>query len=273
MRKNVKMSIITVVYNGVDTLEETILSVVKQNYKNIEYIIIDGESTDGTLEIIKKYQNSIAYWISEPDKGIYDAMNKGINIAKGEWIYFLGSDDWLYNKNVIGSVVEEIKSLPSMDIFCGKVMLFDPQLDLVKVFGNVLSDDGIKEGAMAPHQGMFVKSDLIKERLFDNKYKVAGDFDFFISQSLIGKKFHFSNKIIAYYSILGISSYDDKRIREYREILSKHAGQTYLDKYNRKIRIERIKAMVRNKLVNLRWKFLISFVLKKKGWMEIKNVF
>lgn len=164
MRKNVKMSIITVVYNGVDTLEETILSVVKQNYKNIEYIIIDGESTDGTLEIIKKYQNSIAYWISEPDKGIYDAMNKGINIAKGEWIYFLGSDDWLYNKNVIGSVVEEIKSLPSMDIFCGKVMLFDPQLDLVKVFGNVLSDDGIKEGAMAPHQGMFVKSDLIDRK-------------------------------------------------------------------------------------------------------------
>ena len=85
------VSIITVVYNGHRTLEETIQSVVNQNYPNIEYLIIDGGSTDGTMEILKKYDDTIDYWISEPDKGVYHAMNKGIEIAQGEWLYFLGS--------------------------------------------------------------------------------------------------------------------------------------------------------------------------------------
>ena len=92
-----RISIITVVYNGASTLEQTILSVLKQTYSRIEYIIIDGGSKDGTVDIIKKYQDRIAYWVSEPDEGIYDAMNKGIRHASGDWIYFLGADDILYN--------------------------------------------------------------------------------------------------------------------------------------------------------------------------------
>ncbi len=93
-----KVSIITVVYNAVATIEQTILSVVKQDYSNIEYIIVDGGSTDGTLDIVKKYEKKIALWLSEPDHGIYDAMNKGLTHATGDYIYYLGADDCLLDR-------------------------------------------------------------------------------------------------------------------------------------------------------------------------------
>ena len=86
MKNNPLISVVTVSYNAVLTIEQTILSVINQTYPHIEYIIIDGGSTDGTVDIIKKYANRIAYWVSEPDKGIYDAMNKGVVVATGEWI-------------------------------------------------------------------------------------------------------------------------------------------------------------------------------------------
>ncbi len=104
MSKLPLVSIITVVYNGAKTLEQTILSVLNQTYKNIEYIIIDGESTDGTLDIIEMYRDKISTCISEPDEGLYDAMNKGVSIANGELIGIINSDDW-FEKNAVELVV------------------------------------------------------------------------------------------------------------------------------------------------------------------------
>lgn len=95
--EEVKISVITVCYNAVDTLEKTIQSVLEQTYHNIEYIIIDGGSTDGTVEIIHRYVDYLAYWVSEPDRGIYDAMNKGIERATGEWVNFMNAGDYFYN--------------------------------------------------------------------------------------------------------------------------------------------------------------------------------
>lgn len=96
-----KISVVTVCYNTVDTIEKTILSVINQTYDNIEYIIVDGASTDGTIDVIKKYENRIAKWVSEPDNGIYDAMNKGIRMATGEWLNFMNAGDCFYNKYVL----------------------------------------------------------------------------------------------------------------------------------------------------------------------------
>lgn len=107
-------SIVTVVRNGINSIESTILSVINQNYQNFEFIIIDGNSNDGTVEVIKKYENYITYWISEPDKGIYDAMNKGILRSNGKYIILLNSDDYFHNNEVLKNIVTKIDSF---DIF------------------------------------------------------------------------------------------------------------------------------------------------------------
>lgn len=110
------ISIITVVFNGEMFLEQTIKSVINQSYDEIEYIIVDGGSTDGTLEVIKKYEKHIQYWISEPDKGLYDAMNKGIQMANGELIGMINSDDW-YEPNAVALIVDAYLSNPNKQIF------------------------------------------------------------------------------------------------------------------------------------------------------------
>lgn len=102
-----KISVVTVCYNAADTIEKTILSVLNQTYHDIEYIIIDGGSTDGTVEIIRKYADKIAYWVSEPDKGIYDAMNKGIEVATGEWLNFMNAGDLFCDKFVLTNVFSD----------------------------------------------------------------------------------------------------------------------------------------------------------------------
>ena len=96
-----RVSVITVCYNAVSAIQRTILSVLSQTYENIEYIIIDGKSTDGTLAIIKKYESRIAFWLSEPDNGIYDAMNKAIDKATGEWVLFMNADDEFVDNKVV----------------------------------------------------------------------------------------------------------------------------------------------------------------------------
>jgi len=102
------ISVITVVFNGEKFIEDTIKSVISQNYDNIEYLIIDGDSKDGTLGIIKKYEDRIDYWQSEPDSGIFEAMNKGIKLARGDWIHLLNSDDYYLNKEVIAKAVRAL---------------------------------------------------------------------------------------------------------------------------------------------------------------------
>ena len=103
-----KITIVSVVYNGVKTIENMIMSVVNQSYKNIEFIIIDGGSVDGTVDILKKYDTQITFWCSEKDNGIYDAMNKALDHVSGDYVQFIGADDFFISENVISDIVAEI---------------------------------------------------------------------------------------------------------------------------------------------------------------------
>jgi glycosyltransferase involved in cell wall biosynthesis len=115
-----KVSIITIVFNGIDTLEKTILSITNQTYPNIEYIIVDGASTDGTIDLIKAHSNVITRWISEPDKGLYDAMNKGIDLATGDYLWFINSGDVIFAPTTLSQIFNNNKIA---DIYYGDTVM------------------------------------------------------------------------------------------------------------------------------------------------------
>ncbi|MDY6934532.1 MAG: glycosyltransferase family 2 protein [Spirochaetota bacterium] len=175
-----KVTIITVVYNGQDTIQDTIESVLTQTYENIEYIIIDGNSNDGTVEIIKSYGKKISKFISEPDNGIYDAMNKGIGFATGDLIGFLNSDDLYLDASVIEKVVNTIESNKSNSCY-GDLIYFDKN-DNDKIIRNWHSDNyynGIfKRGWHPPHPTFFVRKNIYEKfGNFNLEFKIAADYE------------------------------------------------------------------------------------------------
>jgi glycosyltransferase involved in cell wall biosynthesis len=165
---NPLISIITVVYNGAATLEQTMLSVINQTYKNIEYIIIDGGSTDGTIDIIKKYERHLAYWISEPDKGIYDAMNKGIDKATGDWIYFLGCDDIL--QNILHEIIPNFKN-PN-EIYYGNVYMTCRKI----IYSGKFNPFKIAVKNIC-HQSIFYPKEVWSHYRYELTYKVYADYE------------------------------------------------------------------------------------------------
>ena len=229
--KEPKISIVTVSYNAVDTIEQTILSVIGQEYPNIEYIVIDGGSTDGTVDIIRKYEDQIAYWVSEPDQGIYDAMNKGIRRAPGDYVYFLGADDWLRDDQVMQEVSEFIRLHPGYGLYMGNVFLYHPKLRMEKRQRTVFSIEEIKKGDMYPHQGMFVQRQLLQAG-FDTKYKIAADYKFLLQSIVKGNAFCVMDIDVAYYSLFGASA-DMTLNDEYIEIIRECAGEEYLGRMRR----------------------------------------
>lgn len=166
-----RISIITVVYNNVETLEDTILSVAAQNHRNIEHIVVDGGSNDGTLAIIEKYRDKLASVISEPDKGIYDAMNKGIAISTGEVIGFLNADDIYSTNNSVTMVATTFYDNTEIDAcYSDLVYVAENDLDnIVRFWKSCDYKEGLFEKGWCPaHPTLFVKN---------NVYRKYGDFD------------------------------------------------------------------------------------------------
>lgn len=174
-----KFSIITICYNSQHEIEKTILSVIHQEQRILfEYIIIDGGSTDKTIEIIKSYKNNIDVVISEPDAGIYDAMNKGIKYAKGEWILFMNSGDTFANKDVLKTIAKEIEENKiNSDIIYGNVI---KQYVDKKIPFKAEKLSLLRYRMPFSHQSTLVKAELLKEELFDTRFKIAADYNFFI---------------------------------------------------------------------------------------------
>jgi glycosyltransferase involved in cell wall biosynthesis len=209
MEKKVKepllVSIITVVYNGEKTLEQTIQSVINQTYQNIEYIIIDGGSTDGTLDIIKKYEAHLSFWVSEPDKGLYDAMNKGIGIAKGELIGMINSDDW-YELNAVELMANAYQANPNKTIFHAdrydidengnkSIRKFHPSAFRFKYYGMTYN-----------HPSMFITKTEYENHIYSIQLRALSDYQFVLEAYLRDKNiFYYINKPIVNYRLDGIS--------------------------------------------------------------------
>lgn len=175
-----KVSLITVSYNAANTIRHTIESVVTQDYHDIEYIVVDGASKDGTQEIVAAYGKNISHFVSEPDKGLYDAMNKGLALATGELIGILNADDFYSNDQVISKVITEIQASESDALFADLVYVNDDDLDKVVRFypGKGFTPGKMLSGNMPPHPTFFVKKSFYDQYGgFDTSYQICADFD------------------------------------------------------------------------------------------------
>ncbi len=173
-----KISVVTVCYNAVRDIEKTILSVVNQTYPNVEYLIIDGGSTDGTMDIVNKYKDKIDVIVSEPDKGIYDAMNKGIDRATGEWINFMNAGDEFAKNEVIERVVMDISNNDNANLVFGPwYMVYNGHKRLITPSPFFENTQKVK-GMGFSHQAIFLDIELAKKYKFDNKkFKIAADYN------------------------------------------------------------------------------------------------
>ncbi len=172
-----KITVITVVYNSEDLIEETILSVINQNYSNLEYIVIDGASTDKTIEIISKYLDRIDVFISEPDLGIYNAMNKALSYATGEWINFMNAGDLFYNVETINKIFGQgqVTNYRASIIYGNHILLYKHG-DVLKIPRSL---NLLWMGMTIQHQSVFVNSRVFETDKFNENYRFAADFDLF----------------------------------------------------------------------------------------------
>lgn len=204
------ITIIVAVYNGVKTLQQCIDSVVNQSFKNIELIIIDGGSDDGTVEVIKSNSAKISYWISEPDKGIYNAWNKGLNQAKGDWVAFLGADDYLWNDDVITDIEIAITIVPkNIRVVYGQIMLLNEAGVELFALGEPwkIAKYKFKRNMSIPHQGVFHQRTLFKDfGLFDESFKIAGDYEFLLRELLKSDAFFIKDLVVSGMRQGGVSS-------------------------------------------------------------------
>ncbi len=215
-----KVSVVTIVFNDIQNIEKTILSVINQTYDNIEYIVIDGGSTDGTVDVIQKYKDRIRNWCSESDKGIYDAMNKGIARATGKWINFMNSGDYFYDNHVIENCINAIPKNKDHKIVYGNFIWENENIE-----NFVIAKNSIKMHYTMPscHQSFLIDTQLHKKNPYDTDYKIAADFDFLCRMKSEGIRFLKIPVTIAVYQGGGLSeSMEDVKGKEFSEIFKKY---------------------------------------------------
>jgi len=240
IENNFKISIVTVVYNSEKYLEQTIQSVIKQTYENIEYIIIDGSSTDSTVNIIRKYENSISYWVSEKDDGIYDAMNKGSLASNGDFVIFMNAGDLFYNKNIITNVVNKIYD--DTKVYFGRALINKEKLSWIYPSAR-FTEKNIKtwlKKSLPNHQAMFFPKAFYKSVKYNTKYKIGSDSDYkFKARKQC--EFIFLDELVCKFELDGISSEfnsfkNTKQImKDSWEISIEHEGLLYA--FERQVKI------------------------------------
>ncbi|WP_207426448.1 glycosyltransferase family 2 protein [Pedobacter sp. SYSU D00535] len=221
---NPRLSVITIVYNNVRDIERTVLSVLNQTYENIEYVVVDGGSTDGTLEILRKYSSRITRLVSEPDRGIYDAMNKGLSLATGDYVLFMNSGDEIYAEDTVQKV---FATEPGADIYYGETEMFDERWQSLgqrrhKAPEN-LSFASFKYGMSVSHQAVYVRRAIAVP--YDLHYKLSSDIDWVLKAIKRAKKIVNTRMYVAKYLVGGMSKKKHRQSLEERfHIFSRHYG-------------------------------------------------
>lgn len=241
-QKYPKVTLITVTYNAEKYLEQTIKSILEQDYSNIEYIIIDGGSNDSTIDIIKKYEQKISYWISEPDNGIYDAMNKGIDLSTGKWINFMNAGD-IFTDNTILSMIFETPL--DYDVIYGGANLYY-QDENKYIYDAPREPQTIYNRLPCIHQTMFIKDNYMKKNKYNTYFKLSSDVELFFGLYTQNCTFYIIQKPIVNFLMGGISQND--RIKSHIEVLAitskyiqksqdiyKHSSYTILQRQNQYI--------------------------------------
>ncbi|SOD19736.1 glycosyltransferase family 2 protein [Pedobacter xixiisoli] len=199
-----KLSVITIVYNNAKDIERTMFSVLNQSYKNIEYVIIDGASTDGTLEIIKKYENRLAKLISEKDKGIYDAMNKGLAQATGDYVLFMNSGDEIYEMDTVERV---FATAPNADIYYGETEMYDENWNSLGQRRHQAPETftwrSFKYGMSISHQAIYIRRSLTEP--YNLQYKYSADIDWIIKIAKKASNIVNTHLYVAKYLVGGMS--------------------------------------------------------------------
>ncbi len=234
-----KLSIITVNLNNSTGLEKTIQSVINQKYNDFEYIVIDGKSTDNSVEIIKKYSNSIGYWISEPDKGIYQAMNKGIAQAKGEYVIFMNSGDCLISNNTLMNVFSKEHSA---DLLVGSIILDGKRVKRRESVPQKITFYYFTINTIF-HQSTFTKKTLFDEiGLYDENMKISSDWKFALLALIkYNKSIEILDEDIALMDAFGISGSDEANdwIRSEQDETIKKYFPYFYDDYKELYKLKR----------------------------------
>lgn len=223
-----KFSIVTVTYNAGSTLEDTIQSVITQTYKDVEYIIVDGKSTDNTMEIVRHYQDHIHTVVSEPDKGLYDAMNKGLKLATGDYVCFLNAGDELHEDDTLQLIVHSLlpdKELP--DVIYGQTAIVDEEGHFLRMRRLAppehLTWKSFRHGMLVCHQAFFVRRD--KAVPYDMKYRFSADFDWCIRIMKQSNVLHNSHLVLIDYLNEGVTTRNHKAsLKERFRIMCKYYG-------------------------------------------------
>lgn len=218
------LSVITIVYNNVRDIERTVLSVISQTYKNIEHIVVDGLSNDGTLDIIAKYRNNISKLISEKDEGIYDAMNKGLAAASGDYIIFMNSGDEFYNAETVAKV---FATAPDADIYYGETEMINGELQSLGRRRHKAPDNftwrSFNLGMSVSHQAIYIRRSLTEP--YNRQYQLSSDIDWIIRAAKKAGKIVKVDGYVAKYLVGGMSKTKHRQsLTERFDIMKKHYG-------------------------------------------------
>jgi glycosyltransferase involved in cell wall biosynthesis len=244
-----QISVITVTLNAFECLEKTLRSVVEQTYQNIQLIVLDGGSNDGTIEIIHRYSSKIAFWQSQKDKGIYDAMNLGIDKSSGDWVIFLNAGDFFHDSKILERVFG--KDLhKDAEVLFGNV---ESQYDGFVVHNKARPLKGIWMGMPFSHQSVFIRTNYHKVQKFDLNFRFAADFDFFYSAYISGKKFQYLDFTISGVDVVGVSSRNSyQSILERWKVLRKYQTNSLVvySYYSYLLAKEILKRFIHHRIMN-----------------------